>query len=116
MTDNNGPLIAEEIYTALFTSQGKELVSIVPMIDRWIQQNPKDWDQIQQLKVESTTSEYKKIVQEKFFNSVFNRLGEGSARSLSLLALPEIIDRIARKLRAQGAPASQWATFIHIGI
>lgn len=42
-------------------------------------------------------------------------MAEGPGQTVVTLSLAHIIDGITRDLRAKGAPANRWATFVHIG-
>lgn len=44
------------------------------------------------------------------------RFASSGVHGVTAHSLAYIVDDIARELRANGAPAEQWATFVHIGV
>lgn len=122
MADEDGPLIAKEVYTDLFRSQDESSLFRSDIIHRRIPQNPENRDSICHSRAEGTetdlSAEHTETIRTCGMSTdqMATEAESSASGSLHLLRLPEIVDRISRKLRAQGAPASRWATFIHIGV
>lgn len=122
MFDSDGPLIARAVYRSFFELDPDDIHSVPEYVWRCLDRHRED-DELSQAngapegtdpKSNPQPGESKPPID---FASIYSKaINERSGQSLDFLDLPGIVDNLARELRLKGAPARQWATFVHIGV